>query len=103
MSDTPKTDSAAFSPRTGNQWEELVDADFARQLERELAEARRDAARYRWMKMTANPGQPYDIFAKMREAKHLLEVYNLFCTTHVEWDAAIDAAMAADPPAAEKG
>lgn len=43
------------------------------------------------------------ISTKMREAKHLLEVYNIFCTTHVEWDGAIDAAMAADPPAAEKG
>lgn len=45
-SDTSRTDAAAFSPGTGNQWEDVVDADFARQLERELAEAlkERDAA-----------------------------------------------------------
>lgn len=44
MSDTPRTDAAMFCPGTGNQYEELVDADFARQLERELTELRESLA-----------------------------------------------------------
>lgn len=34
---TPLTDAALFAPGMGNQSEELVNADFARQLERDRA------------------------------------------------------------------
>jgi hypothetical protein len=37
MSDTPRTDARAFRVRTGfSEKEEMVPAEFARQLEREL-------------------------------------------------------------------
>jgi hypothetical protein len=47
QSDTPRTDAQA--DRYGPQvpMSNIVTADFARQLERELAEARKDAERYR--------------------------------------------------------
>ena len=44
MSDTPRTDQAAWHQT------EVVEADFARQLERELAAALADAERYRLLK-----------------------------------------------------
>ena len=52
MSDTPRTDAEGFHP--DDAFSEVVDADFARQLERELTAAkveierlRADAERYR--------------------------------------------------------
>lgn len=44
MSDTPRTDER--EARNGNVLCGSANLDFARQLERELAEAKRDAARY---------------------------------------------------------
>ena len=58
MSDTPRTDDAAFDfvEGIGMDWRDIVSAGFARQLERELAQARtdysamRDAARWCWIR-----------------------------------------------------
>ena len=46
MSDTPRTDAESCWLFDGLS--EVVTADFARGLERELAEAKRDAERYRY-------------------------------------------------------
>jgi hypothetical protein len=88
MSDTPRTDAKARDAEidTSDKWVEsscnmeAVDADFARDLERELAAAkaeveklRADAERYRWMK---------------QEVKRIPPGWEL-----IGWDAAIDAAL----------
>jgi hypothetical protein len=36
MSDTPRTDAAVYHDGSGDQWPEVVPAEFARVLEREL-------------------------------------------------------------------
>lgn len=132
MSDTPRTDAAAFSPGTGNQWEELVDADFARQLERELnaeqsrvssigaqligleekidavtrelAEARRDAEM--WHAVRKSTMILWD-GVEMQDAVAAWEnEYRARLARGVTTDAEVKAhhaAMAGDPPAAEKG
>jgi len=47
MSDTPRTDAE----RTDDYYcSGYVPEEFARQLERELAEAKKDAERYRWLR-----------------------------------------------------
>ena len=52
MSDTPRTDAESCWLFEGLS--EVVTADFARGLERELDEDRRDAERYRWLKENAS-------------------------------------------------
>lgn len=50
---TPRTDAFIAGQETAKVsiWEALTNIqDFARQLERELAAARRDAERYRWLR-----------------------------------------------------
>jgi hypothetical protein len=49
LSSTPRTDAEAY-PATSYGVLHVVSAGFARQLERELNEALKDAARYRWLK-----------------------------------------------------
>jgi hypothetical protein len=49
-SDTPRTDQELWVAHDGYSSVGVVEADFARQLERELAEARKDAERYRWLR-----------------------------------------------------
>ena len=56
----------------------------------------RDAARYRWIKMSAPPNQPAELFEQMLAAKKLVESYDLFCRPWTTWDDSIDAAMRAD-------
>lgn len=59
------------------------------------ASVQRDADRYRWLKITAKPGEPYELFEKMREAFYLVRAYEQFCKPWNGWDATIDAARAA--------
>jgi len=47
MSDTPRTDAEWTDDYYCNGY---VSGEFARQLERELAEAKEDADRYRWLR-----------------------------------------------------
>lgn len=55
-SDTPRTDEAAYAviefDRNGAAYvaHHAVTRDFARQIERELEAARKDALRYRWLR-----------------------------------------------------
>lgn len=88
MSDTPRTDAEEARYNDGyDVYNAVVDADFARTLERELAEARRDQARYR----------------RLRDNRGVQDTPGAFrCTgygegwphlTGDELDAAIDAAM----------
>jgi len=76
MSATPRTDAAAQDGWSGDAV--AVPVDFARQLERELAEARKE--REQWKAQ-----------------------YWAMCDRYDALDLKLDAAMAADPPAAEKG
>ena len=50
MSNTPRTDVAQHNMGSIVEPHYVVDADFARQLERELVGARKDAERYRWLR-----------------------------------------------------
>jgi hypothetical protein len=55
MTDTPRTDALVSTQPKECGINELADSynkllDFARRLERELAEAKRDAERYRWLR-----------------------------------------------------
>ena len=91
MSDTPRTDVEAEE----NGLNRVVSADFARQLERELAEARRDAERYRWLRDEAihfvchdGTDSPWVVLGK--------SAYECAPTCGGELDAAIDAAMKAE-------
>lgn len=71
MSTTPRTDAAivevdvAFVGLEGlsSSPEKYIEADFARQLERELAEAKKDSARLDWLdKHPVNPQRVYDLY-----------------------------------------
>ena len=50
MSDTPRTDVAQHNMGSVVEQHYVVDADFSRYLERELAEAKKDAERYRYVR-----------------------------------------------------
>lgn len=50
MSDTPRTDVAQHNMGSVVEPHYVVDADFSRYLERELAEAKKDAERYRYVR-----------------------------------------------------
>jgi hypothetical protein len=45
MNDTPRTDREAEINASGSDWDDFLHADFARDLERELAEAKREIER----------------------------------------------------------
>jgi hypothetical protein len=82
MSDTPRTDEKCW-----NDWDEdVVDADFARQLERENMELRADAERYRWLRSA----KFLDLAACWVFDQNKIDPIN----TPEEFDAAIDAAKA---------
>lgn len=49
MSDTPRTDKLATTIAEYAGYDEVVTADLSRDLERELAEARKDTARLDWL------------------------------------------------------
>ena len=48
--DTPRTNAAEHNMGSVVEPHYVVDVDCSRQLERELAEARKDAERYRWLR-----------------------------------------------------
>jgi hypothetical protein len=50
MSDTPRTDVAQHNMSSVVEPHYVVDAEVAHDLERELAEAMKDAERYRWLR-----------------------------------------------------
>ena len=80
MSDTPRTDVAEHNMGSVVEPHYVVDADFSRYLERELAEAKKDAERYRWLRDD--------------ERGRSLSVSSLEWKNNAELsDAAIDAAM----------
>lgn len=85
MSDTPRCDDAlrqtAAKFTLGPQHVLIV--ELARQFERELAEARKNEARYRFLR---------DVAWSRGDAVLYTERYG-----PEDWDAAIDAAMASDP------
>lgn len=56
-------------------------------------ETLKDAERYQWLKMTAPPGQPLELFQKLHEALHMVRAYEVFTTSWTGWDAAIDSAL----------
>ena len=86
MSDTPRTD-AFFRPEALRNLDKYPAAKFARELERELAAARADAARYR--------------FLKGPDGNRVFEPAWYNTSDGAEFDAwvdrAIDAAMAKEP------
>lgn len=67
--------------------------DEIERLRRVNAELEQDAARYRWLKLQAKPGEPFDLLQKMREAHALLKAYEVFCTGWAKWDETIDDAL----------
>jgi hypothetical protein len=83
MSDTPRTDIAQHNMGSIVEPHYVVDADFSRYLERELAEAKKDADRYRWLRAWR-----YELSAGLK-----------FPDSETKWidendlDAAIDTAM----------
>jgi hypothetical protein len=80
MSDTPRTDVAEHNMGSVVEPHYVVDADFSRYLERKLAEARKDAERYRWLRGD--------------KRGRSLSVSSLEWTGNAELsDAAVDAAM----------
>lgn len=86
QSDTPRTNAADSAWEVhGKQW---VTAEFARQLERELIEATKDAERYRWLR-----GQRrwYAAFPPVPGIAFKFE--NFIADNGETLDAAIDAAM----------
>jgi hypothetical protein len=50
MSNTPRTDVAQHNMGSVAEPHYVVDVEVAHDLERELAEARKDAERYRWLR-----------------------------------------------------
>ena len=87
MSSTPRTDAAAIGfarilvDHDRHTTTELVEANFARHLERELAAARKDAERYRWLRQWSGRTDDFPVLAEPK--------------TGEEMDAAIDKAMEA--------
>jgi len=90
MSDTPRTDAAVHPSkllrRPDGTFREAVDAVFSRQLERELAEAKKDSRRYRWLRDNTCKSSLYEHCG--------IEGYDTEVMISGEvLDAAIDAAM----------
>ena len=86
MSDTPRTDVAEHNMGSVVEPHYVVDADFSRYLERELAEARKDAERYRWLRDNTCKSSLYEHCG--------IEGYDTEVMISGEvLDAAIDAAM----------
>jgi len=92
MSDTPRTDAAVVSAeyirREMDYYEhKFILADHARQLERELTAALKDAERYRWLREEEDTIYPYAQVLVRRGVRfsNVLDGEGL--------DAAIDAAM----------
>jgi hypothetical protein len=90
MSETPRTDAEAFARKAGTthkqyQDGEYVRAGFARQLERELAAAQKDAERYRWLRdkhkrlSYTQDLQGKTVAARIREALDAFGVKQLDC------------------------
>jgi hypothetical protein len=80
MSDTPRTDVAQHNMGSVAEPHYVVDVEVAHDLERELAEARKDAERYRWLRGD--------------KRGRSLSVSSLEWTGNAELsDAAVDAAM----------
>lgn len=73
---------------------EAYESEF-KELQARLAEAERDAARYRWLRDMRNNKPAYATSTGEREAERI--VNRLF---GFEWDHAIDAAMTADSASA---
>ena len=72
MSNTPRTDVAQHNMGSIVEPHYVVDADFSRYLERELAEARKDAERYRYVRsIWGLPDEKFndEIDAAMKELK----------------------------------
>ena len=104
MSDTPRTDAAPTYWIAIAQ-KRTVNIDFARTLERELAEAQEEAERYRWLRDNSYNVQ-IGLERELAEARKDAERYRWlrennfqeptpkgFRTTLEEIDAAIDAAI----------
>jgi hypothetical protein len=83
MSDTPRTDQEKWN----EGFAELVTANFARQLERELAEAKKDAERYRWIRLA----HQYDNDLGVRVSECRTRTMQYHHAEHL--DSAIDKAM----------
>lgn len=80
MSDTPRTDAAEHNMGSVVEPHYVVDVEVARDLERELAGARKDAERYRWL--------------RERHENTVMDIYNSIPAMKPELlDAEIDAAM----------
>jgi len=82
MSDTPRTDAASWREHQ----QSVVDADFARELERELAkaiaerdEARRSACTFKALYMDSRIG-----FSRMRDAEANTEARKI--AARMRWD-----------------
>jgi len=111
MSTTPRTDAAKalaaipFEAQECVLMDEVVPASFARQLERELQEARMDAARYRWLRdhggksYQETASQPAGILPCIFMRFPSLNESGSYVLRSESADAAIDLAMASDPPA----
>jgi hypothetical protein len=88
MSNTPRTDAAMFdSTLLGPN--SIVRVGFARQLERENAELRRDAERYRFLRI---PGRAI-VYAKDRDAWGSGQSGHVRYDAPEQLDAAVDAAL----------
>ena len=74
----------------------MVEADFARQLERELADALVDAERYRWLRDTNRLylGPPIGRAGRDKQVRYIISATGLgHCDAQIDTlDAAIDAA-----------
>ena len=83
-SDTPRTDAEYWAnyPKGNDGWE------FARQLERENAELRKDAERYRWLRNQDWFSSPISAVRNPKKAVKL----GHDCPSRERLDAAIDAA-----------
>ena len=104
MSNTPRTDLAQIEGYPFS----YVDADFSRYLERELAEAKKDAERYRWLRETLQSAKG-GAYVTVNEHLSYYEKPEIGKEVKIQWypitpigfyiveestlDAAIDAAM----------
>jgi hypothetical protein len=83
---TPRTDAEESRADEYYEGTRVVTADFARQLERELSEAFKDAERYRWLRHGDNDE------AVIRMSGNKRNNYPFLLRNH-ELDAVIDAKM----------
>ena len=87
MSDTPRTDAESCWLFEGLS--EVVTADCARGLERELAEAKRDAERYRWLRSRHYKGGMLGVWRETKDGVAIVDGW----LSGADLDKAIDAAM----------